>query len=94
MSVTVTPARFIFAMFLLGDLRAPISKCCERFAVEDPCVSRMSLSWPVGLYIDLTPLHSCMFVSLVTELLCALNHSSDAFALAQGCHKKELHLSW
>ena len=38
----------------------------------------------VGLYVDLTLLHSCTFLSLVTELLCALDHSSNAFALAQG----------
>ena len=29
-------------------------------------------------------LHSCTFFSLVTELLCALDHSSNALALAQG----------
>ena len=33
---------------------------------------------------DLTLLHSCTFVSFVTELLCAFDHSSNAFALAQG----------
>ena len=48
----------------------------------------------VRLLMDLTLLHSCTFLSLVTELLCALDHSSNAFALAQGCHKTELHLSW
>ena len=36
------------------------------------------------MHVDLTLLHSCTFVSLVTELLCALDHSSNAFALAQG----------
>ena len=37
----------------------------------------------VGMHIDLTLLHSCTFVSFVTELLCALDHSFNAFALAQ-----------
>mmetsp|Transcript_19164 Transcript_19164/g.51226 ORF Transcript_19164/g.51226 Transcript_19164/m.51226 type:complete len:102 (-) Transcript_19164:54-359(-) len=32
----------------------------------------------VGTHIDLTLLHSCTFVSLVTEWLCALDHSSSA----------------
>ena len=31
--------------------------------------------------------------SFVTELVCALDHSSNAFALAQDCHKIKLHLS-
>ena len=35
------------------------------------------------MHVDLTLLHSCACVSLVTELLCALDHSSNAFALAQ-----------
>ena len=35
------------------------------------------------MHMDLTLLHSCTIVSFVTELLCALNHSSNAFALAQ-----------
>ena len=46
------------------------------------------------MHVDLTLLHSCTSVSLVTELLCALDHSSNACALAQGSHKIELHLSW
>ena len=37
----------------------------------------------VGMHIDLTLLHSCTFVSFVTELLCGLHHSFNAFALAQ-----------
>ena len=32
----------------------------------------------VRMHIDLTLLHSCTFVSLVTELLCALDHSSKS----------------
>ena len=40
------------------------------------------------MHIDLKLLHSCTCVSLVTELLCAHDHSSNAFALAQGCHKQ------
>ena len=47
----------------------------------------------VGLRIDMTLLHSCTFFFLVTELLCPLDHSSNAVALAQDCHKTELHLS-
>ena len=43
--------------------------------------------------MNLTLLHSCKFLSLVTELLRALDHSSNAFALAQDCHKAELRLS-
>ena len=42
----------------------------------------------VGTYMDLTRSHSCTFVSLVTELLCALDHSSNAFALAQVASRK------
>ena len=53
----------------------------------------LSLCLVVGTHVDLTLLHSCTFISLVTELLCALDHSSNAFALAQGCHKIELQLS-
>ena len=41
----------------------------------------------VRLHIDLTLSHSCAFFSLVTELLCALGHSS------QDCHKAEFHVS-
>ena len=37
----------------------------------------------VGMHMDLTLLHSCTCVSFVTELLCAHDHSSNAFALAQ-----------
>ena len=47
----------------------------------------------VELHVDLSLLHSCTFFSFVTELVCALNHSSNAFALAQDCHKTELPLS-
>ena len=36
------------------------------------------------MHTDLTLLHSSTFVSLVTELSCALDHSSNAFALAHG----------
>ena len=45
------------------------------------------------MHADWTLLHSCTFFSFVTELVCALDHSSNAFALAQDCHKIELHLS-
>ena len=41
------------------------------------------LSVFVGMHTDLTLLHSCTCVSLVAELLCALDHHSNAFALAQ-----------
>ena len=44
----------------------------------------------VGLHIDLTLLHSCTFVSLVTELSCALDHSSNAFALSQVASQNRL----
>ena len=37
----------------------------------------------VGMHIDFTVIHSCTVVSVVTELLCALDHSSNAFAMAQ-----------
>ena len=40
------------------------------------------------MHIDLTLLHSCTCLSLVTELLCAFDHSSNAFALAQGCTRQ------
>ena len=38
----------------------------------------------VGLHVDLAPLDSCTFVSLVTELSRTLDDSSNAPALAQG----------
>ena len=37
----------------------------------------------------LSLLHFCTFLSFVTELVCALDHSSNAFALAHTCHKIE-----
>ena len=37
----------------------------------------------VELYTDLTPLHSCIFASLFPALLYALDHPSNALALAQ-----------
>ena len=43
----------------------------------------LCLSVSVGLHVDLSLLHSCTFVSHVTGLSCALDHSSSAFALAQ-----------
>ena len=51
-------------------------------------------SLSVGMHMDVTLLHSSAIVSLVTELKCALDHSSNAYALAQDGHKIELHLSW
>ena len=61
--------------------------------------SAWAQSWPkprvsVRLHVGLTLLHPCTLVSFVTELLCALDHSSNAFALAQDCHEIELHVSW
>ena len=56
--------------------------------------ARLSLTLSVGMHMDLTLLHSSAIVSFVTELKRALDHSSNAFALAQDCHKIELHLSW
>ena len=43
----------------------------------------------VGMHIDLTLLHSCTCVSLATELFCALDHSSNAFVLAQVALQKQ-----
>ena len=37
----------------------------------------------VELHTDLTPLHSCTFASLVSRLVCALDHPPNAFALAE-----------
>ena len=42
------------------------------------------------MHVDLTLLHSCTFVSLDTELLCAIDHSSNAFALAQVASQNRL----
>ena len=42
----------------------------------------------VGMHIDLTLLHSCTFVSFVTELWCFLHHSSNVAALAQVASQK------
>ena len=47
----------------------------------------------VGIHIHLTLVHSCTCVSLVTELLCALDHSSSAFALAQVALQNKLPFS-
>ena len=59
------------------------------------CVQRcVCLYVCVGLDVDLTMLHSYTLFSSVTELVCALDHSSNAFALAQECRKIELHFSW
>ena len=52
----------------------------------------LSLCLCVRVHIDLTLLHSCKFVSLVTELLCALDHSSNAFALDQVAPQNRLPL--
>ena len=55
------------------------------------CVSlsvSLYLCVSVGMRMDLTLVHSCTFVSLVTELLCALDHCSIAFALAQVAPEK------
>ena len=49
-------------------------------------LSRLS----VELYMDLTLFYSCTFVSLVTELSCALDHSSNASALAHGASHNRL----
>ena len=49
-----------------------------------------SLSLCVGTHVDLTLLHSCTFISLVTDLF-SLDQTSNAFALAQGYHKTGLH---
>ena len=43
----------------------------------------VSLGTKFGMRIDLTLLHSRTLVALVTELLCAFDHSSNAFAVAQ-----------
>ena len=55
------------------------------------CLSSLSFCLSVRVHMDLTLSLSCTLFSLVTELLCALDHSSNAFALA---HKAELHVSW
>ena len=44
----------------------------------------------VGLHVDLTLLHYCTLSSFVTELVCALEHSSITFALSQDCHKNRV----
>ena len=76
--------------------RRTLPNCCESasHASNHACVMILCVSVCVGLHKDLTLLPSCTCVSLVTELWCALDHSSKAFALAQGCHNTELHLSW
>ena len=43
--------------------------------------------------MDLALLRSCTFVSFVTELSSALDHSSNAFALAQAHPKTVLHMT-
>ena len=50
--------------------------------------SAWAQSWPkmrgsVEPYTGLTPLHSCTFFPLLSDLSCAHDHSSNAFALAQ-----------
>ena len=82
------------AMFQgIGEQMAGMqSEFCQRFFVfsNSQCRSQLghkagqSRGRSVGMHVDLTLLHSCTFVSLVTEWLSALDHSSNAFALAQG----------
>ena len=45
--------------------------------------SQPKLRESVESYTDLTPLHSCTFASLFSVLSRALDHPSNAFALAQ-----------
>ena len=48
----------------------------------------------VGMHIFLTLLHFCAFVSLTTQLLCVIEHSSNAFALTQvASHETDFHLT-
>ena len=57
--------------------------------------SRRSLAvvQSIELFANEVASHASSCLALVTELLCALDHSSNAFALAQGCRHAELHLS-
>ena len=101
--VTKTSARISTTWSVLPDgvvlfqgIGEQMAKECDVSYAKDFLLSLtvMAQSWPklresVGMHVDLTA-----FVSFVTEMLCALDHSSNAFALAQGCHKTELHLSW
>ena len=66
-----------------------VSRTCGRRTQE----RRSKLKESVTTDIDLILLHSCTFEFLVTELLSALDHSPNAFALTQDCSKIELDLS-
>ena len=48
----------------------------------------------VGLHIDWTLLHSCTCVSLVAELLCALDHSSNLKTVVCVCVEGEGCVWW
>ena len=68
--------------------------CLGLYVLVSASVSCVSLSVCLsvcssGMHFDLTLLHSCTFVSLVTEFVCAVDHSSSAFALAPGCATKQ-----
>ena len=67
-------------------IRTPWS-CCR---VASPSSTGLVSTWRRNATRAMTGLHPCTFLSLVTELMCALDHSSNAFALAQGCHKNRL----
>ena len=81
-----------------GDRRAD-AECMRRELRRGFFLSTVSLEVSLGaklaqaqgsaeLHVDWTLLHSCTFLSLVIQLLCALDHPSDAFALAQGVSQK------
>ena len=76
------------------DVDTDMFGSCSQSAGEERAravyILEAQLKASVGTHIDLTLLHSCTFVSLVTELLCALDHSSNVFALAQVASQNRL----
>ena len=54
----------------------------------------LSLSLPVKGCVDLPVSNACMHDCLLSDLPRALDHTTNAFALAQACHEKDSHLTW
>ena len=58
-----------------------------------PCLSVSTVCLCVNQCVDSTPLHLCTYDCLPLDLSHALDLTSNAFALAQACHKTDLHLT-
>ena len=80
---------FILKTHPLDHQLPSLSVCPSVFPSFHLCVC-LSFCVCVGMHIDLTLSHSCTSVSLVTELLCVLDNSSNSVALAQDASQNRL----